>query len=102
MTLGFKESVRIDVLSPQLVLGLIAIHSVFESHGYDCILTSVSDGAHRSGSRHYDGNACDLRIRHISSGSHVTDLVDDLRRVLGSNFDVVLEVDHIHVEYDPK
>lgn len=98
---SFKEGVSISKLEPQLVLGLLSVYSIFEEHGYDAVVTSVSDGIHRSGSFHYVGCAADLRIRHLGKSDVVT-LVKSIRAALGSNFDVVLEVDHIHIEYDPK
>ena len=99
--LSLKSCVTMDKLQPQIVLGLIAIHSIFEAHGYDVTITSLSDGVHQSGSLHYSGCAVDLRIKPIRE-SDVTFLLRDIRFALGANFDVVLEVDHIHVEYDPK
>lgn len=98
---SFKQGVSIANLEPQLVLGLLSVYSVFEEHGYDVVVTSVSDGVHRSDSRHYVGFGADLRIRHLGKSDVVT-LVNAIRSALGSNFDVVLEVDHIHIEYDPK
>src|SRR5689334_8528655 len=98
---SFKDGVSLSRLQPQLVLGLIAAYSVFEVHNYDFTITSVCDGVHKTDSLHYVGAAADLRIWSIGH-TDVDILVRDLRRALGSNFDVVLEVDHIHVEYDPK
>ena len=100
--LSFKEGVLMFNLQPQLVLGLLSIYSVFKDYGYDCTVTSLSDSLHSVRSLHYSGYAVDLRIKHISSRADVVAIGFDLRKALGSNFDVVLEVDHIHVEYDPK
>ena len=99
--LSLKPGVSISRIQPQMVLGLISINSIFEVHGCDLVLTSVCDGRHKIDSRHYSGNAVDLRIWSIG-GSDVEHLVSSIRRALGADFDVVLEVDHIHVEYDPK
>lgn len=99
--LSIKPGVHMDKLQPQIVLGLIAIYSIFERHGYDVTITSISDGNHSLNSLHYVGSAVDLRIKSVGT-SDVELLVSDIRRSLGANYDVVLEVDHIHVEYDPK
>lgn len=99
--LSFKHDVKLDVLDPRIVLGVLCVYSVFEEFGYDCVITSISDGVHRSDSFHYRGCAADFRIRHIN-GPAIDAVVNNLRQALGSNFDVVLEVDHLHVEYDPK
>lgn len=99
--LSLKPGVKMSGLQPQIVLGLISIHSVFEVFGYEATITSINDGHHMDGSLHYRGCAVDLRIRSVDS-SDVVGLMAALRRCLGSDFDVVLEVDHIHIEYDPK
>lgn len=99
--LSLKPGVSMSKLQPQIVLGLIAIHSLFQRYGYACTITSICDGVHRPNSLHGVGAAVDLRIRAIGS-ANVERLVSDIRQALGSDFDVVLEVDHIHVEYDPK
>lgn len=71
--------------------------------GLDCVVTSGKDGKHSVNSAHYAGNALDLRIWGIDSymdlnvfGFH---LAAALRRVCGDGFYVVLEGDHIHLEY---
>jgi len=68
---------------------------------YDCVITSASDGKHGPNSLHYSGQALDLRTRHIH-GQGLQLVVDKLREALGSQFDVVLESDHIHLEFDPR
>jgi len=99
--LTFKSGVKMDLLQPQMVLGLLVIHTVFERFKYVCVITSLNDGHHRPDSLHYSGLAVDLRIRHIPQAS-LSDLVASLCAALGDNFDVVLEKTHIHVEYDLK
>lgn len=100
--LAIKQGVRLAKLQPQIVLGLISLHSLWEKYGYGALtITSGSDGDHKTGSLHYSGNAVDLRIRHL----HPDDLkhiVSAARAALGSDYDIVIEPDHIHFEYDPK
>tara|TARA_R110000850_G_scaffold44057_2_gene112554 strand:- start:3402 stop:3872 length:471 start_codon:yes stop_codon:yes gene_type:complete len=61
------------------------------------------DGVHGAGSKHYTGEAFDCRTRNIPGGlPGQTQIYSTIKRVLGSDFDVILEKDHIHVEYDPK
>ena len=62
-------------------------------------ITSVRDGVHMPGSFHYSGLAFDIRIFDLRGVlAHV--VADRLREALGSLFTVVLEQDHIHVEFD--
>lgn len=67
------------------------------TEGYD------GDGVHGKGSKHYSGEAFDCRTRNIP-GDHraKVEIFHTIKRVLGKDFDVILEKDHIHVEYDPK
>lgn len=61
------------------------------------------DGVHKKGSKHYTGEAFDCRTRNIPGSLQAKkDIEKTIKRALGEDFDVVLEKDHIHVEYDPK
>ena len=50
-----------------------------------------------NGSLHYQGKAFDLRTWHV-----IEEVAKQLRTYLGKDYDVIVEKDHIHVEYDPK
>jgi len=52
-------------------------------------------------SLHYKGLAIDLRTRDLKSGV-AEKLIRLLKEKLGRSYDIVLEPDHIHLEYDPK
>lgn len=66
-------------------------------------ITSANDGTHMEGSKHYTNEAFDIRIWNIVGGHAVTRTwTVKMQRALGNNYDVVLEEDHIHAEYDPK
>jgi hypothetical protein len=77
------------------------VNSVYKKNMYELVITSVSDGVHKADSKHYEGLAFDCRTRDLSTRATI-DIVDDCRAALGKDFDVVLEKDHLHVEYDPK
>lgn len=65
------------------------------------IITSILDGKHRSNSKHYTGNAFDIRTR-IYTAAQIAELMAALKPALGKHYDVVNEKDHIHIEFDPK
>ncbi len=65
----------------------------------ELVITSVTEGRHKIGSRHYEGMAFDFRRWSIQD---VTRFVEALRFHLGRHYDVVVESTHVHVEYDPK
>lgn len=69
--------------------------------GKPITITSILDGKHRDGSKHYDGQAFDIRT-FIYTVTELNELMAALKEALGPDFDVVLENDHIHIEYDPK
>lgn len=73
---------------------------VQEIWGPRAIVTSSCEGWHMHGSKHYDGDALDFRVRHVSRHKRPA-LAEAVSEALGSDFDVVLEVDHLHVELDP-
>ncbi len=99
--LKFKNGVPLQGLQPDMLYCLDECNAVFKSFGYDCIVTSTTDGKHMVGSKHYIGYAGDLRRRHVKDGD--IELIDEkLKTELGNDYDVVLESDHWHVEYDPK
>lgn len=97
-----KQGVRIDKLQPQIVLGLITLNDIWERYGYGpCTVTSCCDGDHQPNSLHYVGRAVDIRTRYLHPDDQKY-IVSQIKSALGDNFDVVLEDDHIHLEYDPK
>jgi hypothetical protein len=75
---------------------------IYNSLGVPFVVTSGRDGQHMSGSLHYSGNAMDLRRHDLDAKGVTGQAVNMLRSQLGGDYDVVLESDHIHVEYDPK
>lgn len=96
-----KPCVEMVGIRPQITVALTIAGSVYDTYNCDCVVTSFTDGKHMEGSKHYDGDAVDLRIRNVPEELW-RELTAKLRLALGPNFDTVLEKDHIHVEYDPK
>lgn len=72
---------------------------VWQRHGLlSLTITSARDGAHIPSSFHYTGNAIDLRSRDLPDS---IGMAGELTTELGPDYDVILEKDHIHVEYHP-
>ena len=71
-------------------------------------ITSANDSTHRPGSKHYSDEAFDVRTRNILAYFPQNVLgearawVGRMEKLLGADYDVIFEGDHIHVEYDPK
>jgi hypothetical protein len=100
--IAIKPGVLFENLTPQMVLGHTIVAAVFLSfYPATCTITSGSDGTHMTGSLHAKGNALDYRTSHLTSEQR-SKVAAACKEALGENFDVVLESDHLHVEYDPK
>ena len=107
MTVKFKDGVKLDGIEPEALHILVTAGFIWREtfHGVDCVCTSALDSRHMTGSLHYKGLAVDLRTYTLPGGyvgegaQKATKLLKDR---LGSDYDVVLESDHLHVEYDPK
>ena len=66
-------------------------------------ITSGNDSTHMKGSKHYTNEAFDVRTLNLIDGRDAAKLwTTRIREALGLKYQVVLEKDHIHVEYDPK
>ena len=67
-------------------------------------ITSANDSNHMTGSLHYENRAFDIRIRNIIGqvSSEARLWAERIQVALGDDYDVLLESDHIHVEYDPQ
>lgn len=98
-----KEGVTKQGVQPPIFYALGVAEMVYRYNGLRLVVTSLTDShAHKPKSLHNKGLAVDIRIRNIPH--------DLLRMVHGSlhsvlngmGFDVVLEKDHIHIEFQPK
>jgi len=93
-----KAGVDISRLRPTIRKKLNEIaRRVWSIEKEELIITSTYEGSHSEGSLHYADLAVDIR-RH----KHGTLVRQELRDKLGMDYDIVLEADHIHIEYDPK
>ena len=102
-----KAGVSLRCLKREIRRALNIIEDVYINvAGHESIITSTTEGTHSAGSLHYAGQAVDIAL----PGAHnmhahpnaISKVAKRLREMLGKDYDVVLEKDHIHVEYDPK
>jgi len=93
-----KAGVDISRLNPPIRKRLNEIESIMKAcDGVEAVITSTYEGTHSAGSLHYANLAVDVR-RDLAT----TYSFQEIKRVLGDDYDVVLKKDHIHIEYDPK
>jgi hypothetical protein len=69
-------------------------------------VTSANDSEHMDGSLHFNNRAFDIRINNIIAFEEfplaARVWAEKMQIALGDDYDVLLEHDHIHVEYDPE
>jgi hypothetical protein len=99
--LKIKHDVKLTNLQPQILVALITSDDVFAKYNKDCIITSANDRKHSLGSLHYKGLAIDIRTRHLLK-EDIPSITSEIKKALGSDYDVIFEKDHIHIEFDPK
>ena len=101
--LVLKSGVTLLGLQPQMVVALIAAHSLYDQRGVECVITAGNDGTHSDTSEHYSGRAIDLRTNHLPSPSvDGPAIATELADALGRDYHVLFEKDHIHLAYRPK
>ena len=92
-----KAGVDISRLKREIRRSLPIAAAVLASFGEELTVTETYGGVHGEGSLHYSDDAYDMR----RPPENAMLIVSQFRANMGTAFDVVLEVDHIHVEYDP-
>lgn len=106
----FKHGVRLTSdIHPVTPFVIITVDAVYRAEvGHEAMCTSADDRTHGRGSLHPHGAGWDFRIREGNNLAHpvhpqpvLLDITHRLQRYLGPMFDVVLESDHIHIEFDP-
>lgn len=97
-----KEGVSIEGASWRMWKAALVAEDVYHQFGFfELTITSGVDGKHGADSLHGKGLAIDIRTWHIASES-LSVIAGEIRHRLGEEYDVVVEVDHIHIEYDPR
>ena len=96
-----NNDVNVSGLSVQILLALMVAAQVYQTYDKPFVITSANDGKHGPKSKHYRGDAVDIRTRHLSADEEIN-IAHEIAQSLGKDFDVVLESDHLHIEYDPK
>ena len=107
-----KEGASLQNVKWQMFYAAIIAEGVLKGHGYECVITSGTDGNHghgpskpgkADGTLHDDGLAIDIRNRDIPVPQREP-IRKDIAEALGDEYDVVLELipPHYHLEFDPK
>ena len=97
----YKEGVIRKGLHPAMRRVEKIVDEIWPMFGVEAVMTSGLDGDHSQWSWHHYGCAADFRTRDLIP-PHVHMVAAALRDRLGVPYQVVIEDDHIHVEFDPE
>jgi len=94
-----NKLVNLNNVHYKIYWAISIVAQLYENANSELVLTSVRDSKHRvKNSLHYIGKAFDCRIWNYHQ--NLNNLVQSIKEALGDDFDVILEKDHIHIEYD--
>ena len=94
-----KAGVDISRLNRDIRRALPILNAYALNHKEELIITSTYDGNHSAGSLHYGNDAIDMRyLKSIDLKKQVA----AIKVLVGKDYDVIAEGNHIHIEYDPQ
>lgn len=101
--IDIKAGCKFKRFTPQLATFIMAVIRTWDLHAPAIIpvITSANDSKHMTGSLHYADLAWDLRTNNIPDAGKIEVMARTLRVDLGSDYDIVVEKDHLHCEFDP-
>lgn len=94
-----KDGVSMSGVRPEIAIALQIVEPILNTYGQETVVTSCMEGRHKRASAHYSGRAVDLRIWDITNKDKCMEYMQD---ALGRDYDVIMESNHIHLEFDPK
>jgi hypothetical protein len=94
--------VNLDNVHPKIYLAISKVAEIYEDVDTELVITSVRDSKHSKNSLHQYGKAFDVRVWNLPKHVNHIELTKTIANELGIEFDVVYEINHIHIEYDPK
>ena len=101
-----KNGVDLSKLNPVMWRAGVVMEDLCSKYKREAVITSGVDGKHGVGSLHGKGKALDFRTFHLPGGYLGLAAQDVYARARAElkprGFDVILEKDHIHIEFDPK
>lgn len=90
---------RIAGVRPEVLVAVLIADEIYAKHGLDLVWSSCGEGAHKAGSLHYAFLAGDFRLPPESLRDPIR---VELKEALGDDYDVVVEENHYHIEFQPK
>ncbi len=104
MKVDCKEGVWFKFISYEFLTLARIFCRVYERYELVPTVTSACDSTHAGGggrsSLHYNGLGWDWRTRDLKNPKEVADEIRREAQAIDYHYDIVLEKDHIHSEYD--
>ena len=101
--MGIKMKANVDPIGvqPELLLAVMIANEVCKDLFTELVITSMNDSKHSRTSLHYAGAAFDMRtVGHgLMSPELAKTVFKQLRAALTTDYDVLLEKDHLHIEW---
>jgi len=99
-----KKGASLEGLHVSMAIVLHHVENVYNSYGEEAVITSGTegnplDGVHSIKSYHYFGMALDFRTRYFTDAT-ANVIVRKLSELLGFNYTVIFEKNHIHIQYN--
>ncbi len=99
-----KEGVWFKFINYEFITLARIVCRVYGKYDLVPTITSACDGIHQGGegraSLHYDGLGWDWRIWGLKDPKGIADEIRNEAQAIDYHYDIVLEADHIHTEYD--
>lgn len=96
----YKPTVSVKGIDGRLLAVIFEVNRILEKYQRELYITSICDGKHMTGSLHYKGLAFDFRYP-TKDETTLRYIITELRASFDIFCDIVLESDHIHIEFDP-
>lgn len=93
-------------VKPRALLMMAACANVAITLPWPVTITSGNDSKHMTGSKHYSGEAVDVRSKNFPTKKAKRDFIAAVLARLGTGYQMILESEgqaneHFHLEYDP-
>ena len=96
-----NNTVKLHGMRTELLFAIMVADEVYRVYGQELVITSANDSKHMATSLHYSGCAVDLRTHYFADNIRRR-VADEIKERLGIDFDVILEKDPLHIEYQPR
>jgi len=97
-----KQGADVRNLRREVWEAVYLFNEIMAEYGLNAVITSGNDSKHGRKSLHYLDYAVDLRTRDIKTQVEKVEITQKFRACLGERYDVLLEHNHIHAEFDPR